>query len=97
MGGAAGLLAAAVVIGVFWGPFGAAMLAAIQEASAPEALPRAMNAWAAVQTAGMPVGLAIGGPLVAATGPRTVIVGAGAAAAVVCAASLIAVGRLRRQ
>ena len=96
-GGAAGLLATAVVIGVFWGPFGAAMLAAIQEASAPEALPRAMNAWAAVQTAGMPVGLAIGGPLVAATGPRAVIVGAGAAAATVAGVALAAVRRPRRR
>jgi MFS transporter, DHA3 family, macrolide efflux protein len=95
--GEAGLLATAVVIGVCWGPFGAATLAAIQEAAAPEALPRAMNAWATVQTAAMPVGLAIGGPLVAATSPRATIVGAGVAAAVVCAASLAATGRPPRR
>jgi MFS transporter, DHA3 family, macrolide efflux protein len=95
--GEAGLLATALVIGAFWGPFGAAMMAAIQEVSAPEALPRAMNAWAAVQTGAMPVGLAIGGPLVAATSPRATIVGAGAAAAAVCAASLVAVRRPRRR
>jgi hypothetical protein len=41
----------------------------------------------------MPVGLAIGGPLVAATGPRATIVGAGAAAAVVCGVSLAAFRR----
>jgi DHA3 family macrolide efflux protein-like MFS transporter len=93
----AGLLAAALVVGVCWGPFGAAMLAAIQEASAPGALPRAMNAWATVQTGAMPVGLAIGGPLVAATGPRAAIVGAGAAAAAVSAVSLAAVRRPRRR
>jgi MFS family permease len=95
--GEAGLLATALVIGACWGPFGAATLAAIQEASAPEALPRAMNAWATVQTAVMPVGLAIGGPLVAATSPRVTIVAAGMAAATVCASSLIALGRPRRQ
>ena len=91
--GEAGVLATALVIGACWGPFGAATLAAIQEAAAPEALPRAMNAWATVQTGAMPVGLAIGGPLVAATGPRATIVGAGVAAAVVCAVSLAAVRR----
>lgn len=91
--GEAGLLATALVIGACWGPFGAATLAAIQDAAAPEALPRAMNAWATVQTGAMPVGLAIGGPLVAATGPRATIVGAGAAAAVVCGISLAAFRR----
>jgi MFS transporter, DHA3 family, macrolide efflux protein len=91
--GEAGLLATAIVIGTCWGPFGAATLAAIQEAAAPEALPRAMNAWATVQTGAMPFGLAIGGPLVAATSPRATIVGAGAAAALVCALSLAAVRR----
>lgn len=95
--GEAGLLTTALVIGACWGPFGAATLAAIQEASAPEALPRAMNAWATVQTGAMPVGLAIGGPLVAATSPRATIVGAGAAAATVCAASLLAIARPGRQ
>ena len=93
--GEAGVLAIALVIGACWGPFGAATLAAIQEAAPPEALPRAMNAWAAVQTGAVPLGLAIGGPLVAATNPRATIVGAGAAAAVVCAASLVAVTRPR--
>jgi Aminotransferase class-III/Transmembrane secretion effector len=96
-GDKAGLLAAAVVVGVCWGPFGAATLTAIQEASAPGALPRTMNAWATVQTGAMPVGLAIGGPLVAATGPRAAIVGAGAAAAAVSAVSLAAVRRPRRR
>lgn len=91
--GEAGVLATAVVIGICWGPFGAATLAAIQEAAAPEALPRAMNAWATVQTGAMPVGLAIGGPLVAATSPRATIIGAGVAAALVCAASLVAFRR----
>jgi len=91
--GEAGVLAIALVIGACWGPFGAATLAAIQDAAAPEALPQAMNAWATVQTGAMPVGLAIGGPLVAATGPRATIVGAGAAAAVVCAVSLTAFRR----
>jgi MFS family permease len=86
--GEAGVLATAVVIGACWGPFAAATLAAIQEAAPPEALPRAMNAWATVQTGAMPVGLAIGGPLVAATSPRATIVGVGAAATVVCAVSL---------
>jgi DHA3 family macrolide efflux protein-like MFS transporter len=95
--GEAGLLTTALVIGACWGPFGAATLAAIQEASAPEALPRTMNAWATVQTGAMPVGLAIGGPLVAATSPRATIVGAGAAAATVCAASLLAIARPGRQ
>jgi len=93
----AALLATALVVGAFWGPFGAAMLAALQEASAPEALPRAMNAWAAVQTAAVPLGLAIGGPLVAATSPRATIVGAGAAAAAVSAVSLAALRRPRRR
>jgi MFS family permease len=93
--GEAGVLAIALVIGACWGPFGAATLAAIQEAAPPEALPRAMNAWAAVQTGAVPLGLAIGGPLVAATSPRATIVSAGAAAAVVCAASLVAVTRPR--
>jgi len=87
------VLATAVVIGICWGPFGAATLAAIQEAAAPEALPKAMNAWATVQTGAMPVGLAIGGPLVAATSPRATIIGAGVAAALVCAASLVAFRR----
>lgn len=91
--GEAGVLAIALVIGACWGPFGAATLAAIQEAAPPAALPRAMNAWAAVQTAAVPLGLAIGGPLVAATSPRATIVGAGAAAAIVCAASFVAVTR----
>jgi hypothetical protein len=91
--GEAGVLTTALVIGACWGPFGAATLAAIQDAAAPEALPRAMNAWATVQTGAMPVGLAIGGPLVAAAGPRATIVGAGAAAAVVCAVSLAAFRR----
>jgi DHA3 family macrolide efflux protein-like MFS transporter len=95
--GQAGLLATALVIGACWGPFGAALLAAIQEASTPEALPRAMNAWATVQTAAMPLGLAIGGPLVAATSPRATIVGAGAAAAVVCSVALVAVTRPRQR
>jgi MFS family permease len=94
--GEAGVLATALVIGACWGPFGAATLAAIQDAAPPEALPRAMNAWAAVQTAAVPLGLAIGGPLVAATSPRATIVAAGAAAAVVCATSLVAVTRPRQ-
>lgn len=91
--GEAGVLAIALVIGACWGPFGAATLAAIQEAAPPEALPRAMNAWAAVQTGAVPLGLAIGGPLVAATSPRATIVGAGAAGAAVCAAALVAFRR----
>ena len=90
-------MATALVIGACWGPFNAAILAAIQEAAPPEALPRAMNAWAAVQTGAVPLGLAIGGPLVAATSPRATIVGAGAAATAVCAASLAAAARPRRR
>jgi MFS family permease len=95
--GEAGVLAIALVIGACWGPFAAATLAAIQEAAPPEALPRAMNAWAAVQTGAVPLGLAIGGPLVSATSPRATIVGAGAAGAAVCAAALVALRRPRRQ
>ena len=56
-----------------------------------------MNAWAAVQTGAVPLGLAIGGPLVAATGARATIVGAGAAGMAVCAAALVAAGRPRRR
>jgi MFS family permease len=95
--GEAGVLTIALVIGACWGPFGAATLAAIQEAAPPEALARSMNAWAAVQTGAMPLGLAIGGPLVAATSPRATIVGAGAAGAAVCAAALVAAVRPRRR
>jgi predicted MFS family arabinose efflux permease len=85
--------------GLVYGPFPAFSLALFQNAAEPADLPAVLAARSAVTTAAMPLGAALGGPLVTAFGAGGTLLGSGVATvglAALTAGTLLIHSRTRR-
>ncbi|MBE1488878.1 MFS transporter [Plantactinospora soyae] len=92
-------LACFAVGGLVYGPFPAFSLALFQNAADPADLPAVLAARSAVTTAAMPLGAALGGPLVTAFGAGGTLLGSGVATvglAALTAGTLLLYARTRR-